>query len=88
MPLDQDVQQAVLRLHFGMTLPFWEAAVRVQLARLEPRESEFITYMAALRRRQAGGATAEDDAVIAATSQRLEEKFKAGHGPMLIDQQD
>jgi hypothetical protein len=27
VPLDQDVNEAISRLHFGATLPFWDAAV-------------------------------------------------------------
>jgi hypothetical protein len=38
VPLDQDVNEAISRLHFGATLPFWDAVVVVQARRLAPIE--------------------------------------------------
>jgi hypothetical protein len=60
VPLDQDVNEAISRLHFGATLPFWDAAVVVQARRLAPIEEWVVQRIAAMRRCDEGVGTADD----------------------------
>jgi hypothetical protein len=60
MPLDQDVNQAIFRLHFGTTLPFWEHAVRLQSARLGPVQDWVVQRLTAIKRCNDGIGTTED----------------------------
>ncbi len=52
MPLDQDVNEAIFRLHIGTTLPFWDMAVKVQYNRLAPIQNWVVTRVAAAKRIQ------------------------------------
>jgi hypothetical protein len=63
MPIDDEVSQAVSPLHFGMTLPLWDHAVRLQLARLQPREDQAVRVFSMIKRRNAGVATSDDEAL-------------------------
>ena len=60
MPLDQDVNEAISRLHFGARLPFWAHAVSIQALRLAPTQDWVVERMAAARRCDEGVGTAAD----------------------------
>jgi hypothetical protein len=85
MPLDQDVNEAIYALHFGMTLPFWDRAVRLQLDRLRPVQDWAVRAVAAARRFQDGNGTPEDEEAFRELEGVMEERFRAGQGPFLYD---
>ena len=88
MPLDQDVNQAISRLHFGTTLPFWDRAVRVQLARLEPTQDWAVAAIVAAKRYEKGTGTAEDASMAKALADVVEHRFQSGEGPFIYSTQD
>jgi hypothetical protein len=88
MPLDQDVNQAISRLHFGTTLPFWDRAVRVQLARLKPTQDWAVAAIVAAKRHEKGTGTAEDASMAKSLADVVEHRFKSGEGPSIYSTQD
>ncbi|MFG3180782.1 hypothetical protein [Streptomyces nigra] len=73
MPLDQDVNEALFRLHFGFNAPLWGKAIHLQISRLKPIEDLAVRYVAAGKAIAAGSATAGDWA----TQQELEAALSA-----------
>jgi hypothetical protein len=88
MPLDQDVNQAIFRLHFGTTLPFWEHAVRLQVARLRPVEDWVVQRLAAAKRCRQGDGTDEDAARMKELTDVIEQRFQASEGPFVYSGQN
>lgn len=75
MPLDQDVNQAISRLHFGTTLPFWYMAVKVQYNRLAPMEEWVVKRVAAAKRCEAGQGSDADKAAAKELADLIEQRF-------------
>ncbi len=88
MPLDQDVNQAISRLHFGTTLPFWEHAVRLQVARLGPVQDWVVQRLAAIKRCNDCIGTAEDARAAKELTGVVEQRFQAGEGPVVYSGQN
>jgi hypothetical protein len=87
MPPDQDVNAAISALHFGTTLPYWDYAVRLQLARLEPQQERVVQAVAAAKRIDKGKEIAGDKELLIDLHNVVEERFKRGEGPFLYDAQ-
>jgi hypothetical protein len=88
MPLDQDVNQAIFRLHIGTTLPFWEHAVRLQVARLGPIQDWVVQRLAAAKRCQAPVGTAEDTIAMKELADLVEKRLQTGEGPFAYSSQN
>lgn len=80
MPLEQDVNEAIFRLHIGTTLPFWDMAVKVQYNRLAPIQNWVITRIAAAKRIQTGCGGTGDEVAAKELDDLLEERFLNGNG--------
>jgi hypothetical protein len=88
VPLDQDVNEAISRLHFGTTLPFWDAAVVVQARRLAPIEEWVVQRIAAMRRCDEGLGTADDITAKKELVDLLDQRWEAGEGRFPYSTQD
>ena len=88
MPLDEDVNEAISSLHFGATLPFWEAAVVLQARRLSPVQDWVVQRLDAGRRCDEGVGTADDVTARTELSDRVQQLFEAGEGPFFYSVQD
>jgi hypothetical protein len=88
MPLDQDVNEAISSLHFGTTLPFWEHAVRLQVARLRPVQDWVVRRLEAAKRCRDDVGTAEDTAAMKELTDLVEQRFQAGEGPFVYSGQN
>ncbi len=60
MTLHDDMNEAISPVFFGMTIPFWDRAVTLQLRRLEPREAQAVEVIAAFEKQSRGTATGRD----------------------------
>ncbi|MGW6058432.1 hypothetical protein [Streptomyces sp. NPDC055189] len=63
MPLDDDVNQALFRLHFGFNAPLWKSAIQLQISRLQPVEELAIRHFSAWKAIEAGSASEDQLAV-------------------------
>jgi hypothetical protein len=88
VPLDQDVNEAISRLHFGTTLPFWAAAVSVEALRLAPIQNWVVERVAATRRWDEGVGTADDATAKTELAELVEQRFQDGEGPFVYSTQD
>jgi hypothetical protein len=80
VPLDQDVNEAISRLHFGATLPFWAHAVSIQALRLAPTQDWVVERMAAARRCDEGVGTAADVTAKKELIDLLDQHWEADEG--------
>lgn len=88
MPLDEEINQAISRLHFGTTLPFWDHAVRLQVARLGPVQGWVVERLAAMKRCQEDTGTDSDAVAAKEFTDVVEQRFRAGEGPFVYSVQD